>query len=484
MNVEEEYLKLVVSPFEFLKLCKINDAHGGVVSFQFWQHIVDLVNVFLGHKKVIVLKSRQLGVSYILAFYALWRAMTSQGFNCLIISAGQEPASRLLEKCKFAYLNLPEWLRLTIPYGKWSETEITFPSLGSRIVSFPSTERPAIGETASLVIMDEWDFHAYPEKDYASAEPTASAGGQIIGVSTSDKTKPDSLFKNLYKQAKKNENGFKAVFLPWSVRPGRDQAWFDKEKQSYIGREDEFEENYPATEEQALSPASARSFFDTDILKKLFDNARPPLQTKYGFIDYFTRFQPGFAYAAGADISQGVSRDYQTLVILGKKGLSIEDVAYIHVNDLKSKSFAFYIKEIGQEYNFPKFAGEANSMGLSVMQELAELDYPNLFYRDKNRTKLGWWTDAATKERALIDLDEALTSGLLTIRYKPAIEELLSFQRLQGRDGKVVFQGVGSHDDLVMALAIAYQLIKNMEVSRPTAYSIIENVHTRGAYEE
>jgi hypothetical protein len=84
------------------------------------------------------------------------------------------------------------------------------------------------------------------------------------------------------------------------------------------------------------------------VLKRLLDNARVPLQTKYGFIDYFTRFQPGFAYAAGADISQGVSRDYQTLVILGKKGLSIEDVAYIHINDLKAKSFAFYIKELGR----------------------------------------------------------------------------------------------------------------------------------------
>jgi hypothetical protein len=477
--IEEDYLRIAVNPFEFLKLCKLNDAHGGVIDFLFWPHIVELVKVFLKFDKVIVLKSRQLGVSYILALYALWKAMTVEGFNCLIISAGQEPASRLLEKCKFAYLNLPDWLRNSVPYGKWSETEITFPTLGSRIVSFPSTERPALGETASLVIMDEWDFHAYPEKDYASAEPTISAGGQIIGVSTSDKTKPASLFKNLYIQAAAGKNGFKAVFLPWSARPGRGDNWFEVERKAYIGREDEFEENYPITAEQALSPASARSFFDVQILKAM--PVRDPSESKYGCVDYFTRFQPGFAYAAGADISQGVSGDYQTFVVLGKRGLSIEDVAYIHVNDLKSKTFAFYMSEVGKEYNFPMIAGEANSMGLATLQELTELNYPNLFYRDENRTKLGWWTDQNSKERALIDLDEALVNGILTIRYKPAIDELMSFQRLQGRTGKVEFKGVGTHDDLVMALAIAYQVIKDQSAPTKSKFkSILTRRSTAG----
>jgi hypothetical protein len=139
------------------------------------------------------------------------------------------------------------------------------------------------------------------------------------------------------------------------------------------------------------------------------------------------------------------------------------------------------MSEVGKEYNFPMIAGEANSMGLATLQELTELNYPNLFYRDENRTKLGWWTDQNSKERALIDLDEALVNGILTIRYKPAIDELMSFQRLQGRTGKVEFKGVGTHDDLVMALAIAYQVIKDQSAPTKSKFkSILTRRSTAG----
>lgn len=489
MNNRETFIVLATSFIEFLKLCKVNDANLGTVIFEVWPHLIELAKLFKKERNIIVLKARQLGVSTLLALYALWKVMTCPGFNCLILSAGEKPAARLLDKAKFAYTHLPDWLKTSIPFGKWSETELTFPVMNSRIVALPSTESPSIGESSSLVIMDEHDYHAYPESDFAAAEPTASAGGQIICVSTSDKTKPNSLFKTLCRQAMEGVNNFKFHFIGWSSRPKRDDEWLERERLSYIGREDEFDENYPSTPEQALSPVSARSFFNTDVLKSLIDKSTEPLETKFGFVFVYSKFQPKILYGGGADISQGVGKDYQACVILGKRGFSVEDVAYIHANDLSVKTYAYYTAELGKEYNYPLLAGESNSMGLSYLQELQELGYQRLYFRDEKRQQLGWATtnvnqrgNVGTRDMVLVDLAQALADGLLIIRYKPLLLQLLDFQRLEGRSGKIEFKSVGKHDDLVMACAIAFQMIKNKSHGATQPQTRLVETITGGMY--
>ncbi len=330
--------------------------------------------------------------------------------------------------------------------------------------------------------MDEHDDHAYPESDYAAAEPTASAGGQIICVSTSDKSKPDSLFKTLCRQAMSGENEYFFYFINYEARPGRDSDWYALEKKQYIGREDEFDENYPLTPEQALSPISGASFFPVEIIKRHLENSLEPIETRYGFVHIYTKFQPTWAYSVGADISQGVGGDYQAAVILGKKGLTIEDVAYIHSNDIAVKTFAFYTNELTKEYNFPIVCAEANAMGRGFSEELLELGNRKLFYRDENRERLGWFTDATNREIMLVDLAQALADGRLIIRYKPLLIQLLDFQRLKGRTGKIEIKSVAKHDDLVMAVALAYQMIKDKKPGVKTYKSLLEDRTMAGMY--
>ncbi len=477
------YLACVAKPKEILQYCKINDAvKNKIIDFEFWPHLIDLWWALESNRQVIVLKARQEGISYLLCFYMLSKVLTVRGFNALVVSAGEREASRFLEKCKFAYTQFPLWLRL--PVGKWSESEITFPSMGSRIAAYPSTENPTLGETASLRFDDEWEYHSYPDADYAAGEPTTSAGGQHIGASTVDKSKPDSLFKSLYRQGKNGENNYRPVFIGALARPDRDMGWYEQEKLNYIGRMWQFDQNHPLTEEQALSPVSGKAFFDTDRLQVMLETSTPPMEERYGCTHIYSKFQPTWVYACGADVSQGVERDYQALTMLGKKGNTVEDVAYIHVNDMASKTYAFYSNELGKEYNFPLLGAEANSMGLGYLQELSEQGYLRLFFRDGKKEKLGWWTNKDRREMALIDLANALADGLLVIRFKPLISQLLEFQRIEGRSGEIEYKSVGKHDDLVMSLAIAYQMIKNVKPrGNPIKdYTLVEETTTMGMY--
>ncbi len=453
---------IVGNPAEFMRFCKINDASKmAIVDFEFWPHLITLLRAFEEHLQVIVLKSKQIGVSYILAFYALWKALTNRAFNCLVISAGEKEAAQLLDKCKFAYQNLPDMFKAKV--GKWSETEITFSELGSKIMALPSTETPGLGSTASLVIMDEWDFHRYPESDFSTAEPTISAGGKLIGVSTVDKSKPDSLFKELYKQAKEGLNQFFPVFLPWDSRPDRGKEWYEVEKTHYIGREYLFDENYPATEQQALSPLSSLSLFNTNpsggfTLEDVLNGCREPSQILNNFCHIYAKWRPGVLYVAGADVASGTGGDYQSCVVLGKENSVAEVVAVIHTNNIGPDQFGYYIDNLCKDYKNPLLAVEYNSMGIATINELVRLGYKNLFYNDKMRLRPGWVTTKYNRDTSLIELAIATAKGQFITRFKPMVLEMFNFQRGKNSDKA---EAVGGHDDLVMASMIAWQMCKN-----------------------
>ena len=53
--------------------------------------------------RVIILKGRQLGISWQTAGYALWTAMFHQGQTVLLLSQGEEESQDLLLKCIYIY---------------------------------------------------------------------------------------------------------------------------------------------------------------------------------------------------------------------------------------------------------------------------------------------------------------------------------------------------------------------------------------------
>ena len=86
-------------------------------------------------------------------------------------------------------------------------------------------------------------------------KPTIDAGGRLILLSTADKSKPQSAFKRIYGAGKRGENGYKAIFLPWTARPGRSAEWYEEQKRDVLARTaatDDLFQEYPATDFEAL----------------------------------------------------------------------------------------------------------------------------------------------------------------------------------------------------------------------------------------
>lgn len=219
-----------------------------VTEWQPWAYLVEQAEAWASGQSEIDLKDRQLGYSWLVAAYGVWKAR--RGAAVAMISKGQLESRELLSKAAFIERNLPEWLQA----GATARVDdMKFPG-GGVIIAFPSTPDAGVSFTFQVVIMDEAHFHPYAAQNYAAIRPTISAGGQFIALSTADPALgPYGWFPSMYWASKRGETGYAARFVPWHRRPGRDQAWYAREKAAYEGLPEEFDAYYADTDAQAFA---------------------------------------------------------------------------------------------------------------------------------------------------------------------------------------------------------------------------------------
>lgn len=123
----------------------------------------------------------------------------------------------------------------------------------------------------------------------------------------------------------------------------------------------------------------------------------------------------------------------------------------------------------------PMVAYERQNGGLFEMERLSRLNRENKFriYLAKNEgaidnardRQLGWNTNSATRPKMLADLKDAVDNHLIRIWDKPTISEMYAF--ILNKQGRPEAE-IGAHDDLVMSLAIAWQLYQTENPKTPT----------------
>jgi len=452
MTKEEKIkeLTLIQSDFrEFLKWVKIQEPGELALEWVFWPHLIDFCERLRVENLIDLIKSKQIGVSWILAAYALWRIYTLPGWKVLELSKGLDEAKNLLGKSRVIYNNLPEWMKVYTALPD-SATQFGFKEMRSVITAYPSTETAGIGETGGDVIHDESDFHEFYEVNLSHTRATVADSPErhLISVSTVDKTKPDSYFKRHWKDASSGKNGFKALFYGYDVRPGRGDEWYRA-----IERENEdtpwvVKGNYPKTAEEALEPLSAISCFNADVLKGLWDEAGYG-EVREGFIHILQPPVVGTQYAAGIDVGEGVGLDYSVLSIVGKRGLSSEVVAVIYSNKVGTDSFAFECDKLCREYYSPLLVVDNIGIGRAVIDKLVELGYPKLYMM--NDKKYGWALTRPNKRELAVKLVERVNNRSLITRFKPQVQELMEYQWINGYP-----EPVGkTHGDTVISLMLA-----------------------------
>jgi hypothetical protein len=135
---------------------------------------------------------------------------------------------------------------------------------GSLVTSMPSASDPARGESATLVVVDEWAFLPNPEEAWASIEPVADVGGRIIGLSTANGS--GNFFHELWVGSETGTNKFEPMFFPWSATEDRDETWYQSKKESMLAWQ--LAQEYPTSPEEAFIK-SGNPVFDLDVLDNM-----------------------------------------------------------------------------------------------------------------------------------------------------------------------------------------------------------------------
>jgi len=443
-----ELARVKYNPYHFFEnyVYILDSTTNRIIKYEFWEHLQFLIAAMIKYPLVLVMKSKQIGVSWTLAGIA-YEDGYKTGANVLEISAGQIEAAELLDKSRKIRSYLPKFLQLELDAD--GAELISFKATKARIRALPSTKGAGLGQTASRVISDENDFHAEADDNYANLKPTTDAGTPYIAVTTMNGDKSESLFRTLWAGAKEMKNGFYPIFMGYDVRPGRDEKWYVKTALTYPDQY-QVEKNYPRSEEEALSPRKGNAVFDVEILTKLGKECEEAPEIRPGGIHIYLKPEIGVHYIAGVDMAAGVGEANSVLWIEGQKGLQKELCAIFCSNSIHPDVFTQMSFDLLKEYFSPLVVsgGGSDSYGKRFLDGVLALGYSKskIYCSDKKKEKLGYNETKTTQRDDVIKLEAAIRGGL-RVRYKPAIMEMLSYQH---KDGEVTVPA-GAKKDIVMA---------------------------------
>ena len=216
------------------------------------------------HRYSLTLKARQIGWSTLVAAHQFWLAFFHPDQNIIDLSRTERESVLLLKKTKYGYKHLPEWMIDRGPKSLMEHQQRMAFDNGSQITSMPSASDPARGESASLIVVDEWAFLPNPEEAWASIEPVADVGGRIIGLSTANGS--GNFYHQLWVGSQTGVNKFAPMFFPWSATEDRADAWYQEKVDSMLPWQ--LAQEYPTTPEEAFIK-SGNPVFDLDVLENM-----------------------------------------------------------------------------------------------------------------------------------------------------------------------------------------------------------------------
>lgn len=504
IRLEKERRRAVAEPPFFLDAIErmVDEKTGEEFQFHltdpthpwYWQRGV--LDTLALNKRCIILKARQIGVTWLVCGRTLHTALTKPGTRTLLYRQKEDEAIKLVQRIWQQFNNLPEHLRFGV--------EVITPSRGaepsrsiklrhpdgkiSTIEGFPSTEAAGHGETAAEVVMDEAAYIDALKGIWKAANSTVGTHGRITVISTgngvsNELTGEGNFFHRLWVSAK--ERGLEKLFLSWQVHPERDQDWYDNNPEVRGLDVRDRKEQYPANEGEAFTLAN-EVYFDLDALdwyagngiqKPLYSfsferataNQARKAQKRSGLVDLYREPEGDHSYAIGADIATGHGKDNSCAYVVDLSDMAL--VAELH-GRIDDDQFSFQLHYLGKYFNTAWLAPETgNGWGQATIVQLRDgregrPPYPKL-YRHKLEARperstvkaYGYPMNTATRSLILSQMGRALREHSLPWLTTGLLAELQTFiESPKLRISPAAMDGC--NDDRVMACCITLELYR------------------------
>lgn len=273
--------------------CVIYDKDTGrqFIPFKLWQGQRWLAWILVTLRMVLILKARQLGISWLIAAYCAWKCLFMKGFTAVVISKNDDEAVEFVNRVRYILAQLPDWLRPEVG-GPDHHLKILGPGkrLEAEVIAKAQGANAGRSLTASLVVLDEFAFQHYARQIWRAAFPVfyRPTGGQVFILST---MQLGTMFAELCRDAiRQKGDGMTApffAFLPWWVHPERTASWYQVAAAQL--KEDIFSE-FPATPEEAFRTKTGRVVPEYEEQIHFIDPFR--IEPEWGW-RWFTARDPG-----------------------------------------------------------------------------------------------------------------------------------------------------------------------------------------------
>lgn len=353
------------------------DAPGIVIPFELWEGQKEAVRSITDHRFNIILKARQLGISWLVLAIAAHMMLTQEGCTVIALSRTENEAKELVRRMRLILENIPEFIAEKPTNGKYTlsskmmAVKLKTPQGGLESVfqAFCSAPSAARSFTANLIIFDEWAFQQSAEEIWTSGFPTINrpTGGKVIGLST---ILLGTLFERLWRE---NEQ-FNKVFLSWDTDPRRDAAWYES---TYKMLGEMIYQEYPSTPEEALMAPGGCFFQNFRRGIHVIEPFKiPPHWRRYHAIDYGLDMLASLWAAVDPEGNIYVYREvYESELIVSRAAEEMLDA-----EDEDEKIYARYAP--------PDLFGRSSETGRTRIESFAKCGL--IFQKSSNDREAGW----------------------------------------------------------------------------------------------
>lgn len=460
-ELQQEIMKCGRNPQHFIcNYCKIQHPKRGKIPFALYDFQKKVIDDFRREEYIVIVKSRQVGMSTVTAAYITWMMLFQPDRNIVVIATKAESAKNMVKKVRIMYENLPAWMKIS---GIKTDNKNSFELMNGSIFKATSTSADAgRSEAVSLLVIDEAAHIENMEEIWASIYPTLSqgGGGKSIGARCIALSSPLGIgtwFHKTYVDAESGANEFFPINLPWNVHPERDDNWFENEKKNFSAKE-------IAQEYLCSFLGSGDTVIDTKDIEWVKSKVKEPLY-KTGpeaNVWVWEQYHENATYFMTCDVAKGDGGDFSTFHILNVNSC---EVVCEFQGKIYTDKFAELIQKTATVYGKCSVVIESNGPGLAVLSHLKTIGYKNIYCRSKSSNKpvdasylgidsdieAGFNTTHQTRPLVVSKFEEYIRNKQIIFRSSRLAHELDTFVWKAG--GKPEAQR-GSNDDLVMAAAI------------------------------
>lgn len=491
---------------------KIRDKKGNVVPLKLNEPQLKYYNVIKKiHEegkpiRIIILKARQMGFSTETEAIIFKNVATHHNYNAGIVAHKEDSTTNLFNMSKRMLEYLPENIK---PEQKKSNAkELVFNNqegtgLDSKIKCMTAGGR-GIGrsDTFTALHLSELAFWEGDKKEIMTGLLQAvpnTPESMIIIESTANGYE---YFKEMWDRAVTGKSDFYPLFIGWNelkeysmpytgFKLTQEERELQKQydltldqltwrrwciENNCSGDINQFKQEYPICPEEAFLSTGDCYFNKENIISRINIAPEPIITGKFtcyydgiriknqkfleqekGTIKIYEYPENRVPYVIGGDTA-GEGSDYFTAHVINN--ITGKQVAVLK----QQQNEIEYVKQIyclGMFYN-KALVGLENNFSTYPTQKLMELNYPNQYvrkkedqYNNKYEKSFGFKTTSITRPYILANLQEIVHDSIEVINDKDTLREMLTF--IINEKGRMEAEQ-GYHDDLVMALAIAYYI--------------------------